>query len=233
MQALIVAAGAGKRLGGTVPKPLIEINGKSLLINLIELFREEGIGDIVVITGHMKHRIDAAIAHLDVKTVFNPFYPVSDNLASFWVGRRHITGPCVLSHGDLIFDKELLHRLLQAPGDIVLPMDRSSLDEEAMKMKIVDGVLVNLNKFIPLGEAAGESIPIMKFSEAALSDLVRRSESILEEGYFDRYIDDAVLDLVRQSGFITHILDVTGLRWAEIDTREDLERAAKLFAESK
>jgi choline kinase len=232
MLAIILAAGAGKRLGGDTPKPLIEINGKPLLVNLIDQFKGEGIDEVVVITGHLKHQIEDAISQLDVKTVFNPFYPVSDNLASFWMGRRHLTDACIMSHSDLIFETDLLRKLLQAPGDIVLPMDRSTVDEESMKMKAEDGELVNLSKFIPVDEATGESIPIMKFSRQAAFNLIQITENILEKGYVDGFIDDAVLELARGGNFVTHILDVTGLRWAEIDTRDDWERAKNLFPES-
>lgn len=232
MQAIILAAGIGKRLGGAIPKPLIEIRGKPLLVNLIEQYKEEGIAEVVVVTGHMKHRIEGAIAHLGVQSVFNPFYPVSDNLVSFWMGQRNITDDCVLSHGDMIFERDLLRKLMQAPGDIVLPMDRSVVDEESMKLKVDQGKLVDLSKFIPVAEAAGESIPVMKFSRRAMSRLKQITESILEKENLHLFIDDAVLELARSGDFATHILDVTGLRWAEIDTPDDLERARKLFPES-
>ncbi len=59
MKALIIAAGAGKRIGRfaeELPKSLIDINGKSILENQISLFRKNYINDIVVITGPYKEK---------------------------------------------------------------------------------------------------------------------------------------------------------------------------------
>lgn len=229
MQALILAAGAGTRLGGNIPKPLIEINGKPLLIRLIEQLKGEGIEQIVVVTGHQKHLIEGAIATYGVNTIFNPFYPISDNLASFWIGRHLISDTCIMSHGDLIFVDELLKKLIEADGDVVLPMDSSSLDNESMKMKVVDGKLIDLSKSIPLNGTTGESIPLMKFSNRALPELKNLMENILETGQFRQFVEAAVLKLIKSGNFNTTVLDVTGLQWAEIDIQSDLENALTLF----
>ncbi len=233
MQAIILAAGAGRRMGGIIPKPLIEIDDKPLLVRLIEQLIQAGINDIVIVTGHQKNLIEGAVSPFNVKTVFNPFYSISDNLTSFWTGRGFISETCIMAHGDLVLEDELLNRLIESEGDIVLPMDRSSLDDESMKMKITDGKLIFLSKSIHLDEATGESIPIMKFSPAALSELKRLTEMILERGQFGRFIDDAVFKLSQDDTFITSILDVTGLHWAEIDTQADLDNARKIFSDRK
>ena len=57
MKVIIIAAGVGSRLGDltkNLPKPLLDVNGKSILEHQIELFRKFGIEDIVIVTGHKK-----------------------------------------------------------------------------------------------------------------------------------------------------------------------------------
>ncbi|TKJ39937.1 hypothetical protein CEE37_09375 [candidate division LCP-89 bacterium B3_LCP] len=232
MQAIILAAGAGRRLGGRVPKPLIEINGEQLLIRSINQLNDHNVVDIIVVTGYQKHLVEGAVTSLNVRTVFNPFYPMSDNLASFWAGRMYLDDTCIMAHGDLILEDELLERLIHAEGDIVLPMDRSSVDEEAMKMKVDDGMLMGLSKSIPVHQATGESIPLMKFSAGVLEDLKIVIEEALNKGNFKQLLDEAVFKVVQRAKFVTTILDVTGLKWIEIDTKDDLKRAVDIFGEN-
>lgn len=232
MQAIILAAGMGTRLGTETPKPLIEINGKPLLIRLIEQLKDEGTQRIVVVTGHQNLWVEEAVAALHVHTAFNPIYRISDNLVSFWVGQSLITEQCIMSHGDLIVQDELLRRLFQAEGDVVLPMDRSSVDDESMKIRLLDGQIADLSKVMPSREASGESIPIMKFSAGALKELKKLTVRAVKESDFGRFIDDAVLRLIKTREFYSTALDVTGLRWVEIDTESDLVRAHSLFGRS-
>lgn len=231
MQAIILAAGPGRRLGQKTPKPLLEIQGQPLLIRLIEQFQRCGIEDIIVVTGYRRHQLEEAVSYYGVKRVFNPFYLNSDNLVSFWMGRHHLSQDCILAHGDLIFEPVLLEKLLATPGDIVLPMDRRIPSETAIKIQLKDGKLVDLGKMVPIPAATGESIPLMKLSARALEELKTFTERILESGRFGLYVDDSVLELIQIGRFETTVLEVTGMRWAEIDTQEDFAAAKRLFPE--
>ena len=54
MQAVILAGGRGVRLKpltDTVPKPMIEVNGKPFLQWQIEMLKEQGVEDIVICSG--------------------------------------------------------------------------------------------------------------------------------------------------------------------------------------
>jgi len=229
MQAIILAAGAGKRLGSNIPKPLLEIDNRPLIIRIIAQLRYRDISDIVVVTGSQRHRIEDALIPYNVRTVFNPFYVSSDNLVSFWMGQEHVLDTTIMAHADMIFENSLLDRLIDTKGDIVLPMDRTSPDDESMKIQVVEGKLIDLSKTIPLENASGESIPLMKFSKQALKKLKALTTKVLDSGKFGLYIDDSVLELVHIGDFQTTILDVSGMKWAEIDTQEDLARAHALF----
>jgi len=60
MKAVILAGGKGTRLGSLtsdIPKPLVKINGKTILEHQLDYLKKEKISDIIVLTGHLGHKI--------------------------------------------------------------------------------------------------------------------------------------------------------------------------------
>ena len=66
--AVVLAAGAGSRLGGK-PKCLLELDGVPLIQRQIRALRALPIGPIVVVLGHHRERIEPMLADLDVDVV--------------------------------------------------------------------------------------------------------------------------------------------------------------------
>ena len=61
MKAIIVAAGIGSRLGELtkdIPKPLVDVNGKSILQRQIEIYRKFGVDEIFIVTGYKYEKIN-------------------------------------------------------------------------------------------------------------------------------------------------------------------------------
>ncbi|HVZ11461.1 MAG TPA: nucleotidyltransferase family protein [Patescibacteria group bacterium] len=62
MQAIIMAGGRGTRLrditGDTIPKPLVELEGKPLLDHVIENAIKNECSNIIICTGHLGHKIE-------------------------------------------------------------------------------------------------------------------------------------------------------------------------------
>jgi len=72
--AVILAAGAGERLGG-IPKALIRVNGQAIIARLIDALEQVGAQDIVVVLGHHAEAIEAALQHrsrLRISQLANP-----------------------------------------------------------------------------------------------------------------------------------------------------------------
>ena len=72
MKAIIIAAGVGSRLGELtkdIPKPLIDVNGKSILQRQIEIYRKFGVDDIIIIHGLDKDKFNFE----NVKTIRRKF----------------------------------------------------------------------------------------------------------------------------------------------------------------
>ncbi|MDZ7760487.1 MAG: NTP transferase domain-containing protein [Desulfovermiculus sp.] len=70
IQVLILAAGFSRRMGRF--KPLLVLNGKTVLARCVESFRQAGIADITVLTGHRHQEVAEACAQLGVNWVYNP-----------------------------------------------------------------------------------------------------------------------------------------------------------------
>ena len=233
MQAIILAAGTGSRLGGDTPKPMIAIAGKPLIVRLIEQFHKFDIRTIYVVTGHQEQRIREALRNYQIETINNPFYQISDNMVSFWLGQLLITETCMMAHADLILEDEIVEQISLAEGDIVLPMDTTTVDAESMKMSLENGTVVNLSKDIPLDQATGESIPLMKFSIPALSGLKTLIAQWLQKNLLRDYLESPLLELIKMGHFVVNVVNVTGQRWKEIDTAYDLAAARQLFGALK
>ena len=59
MKAVFIAAGQGSRLGSLtndLPKPLVDVNGKSIIERQIDLLHKKNINDIVIVTGYKKEK---------------------------------------------------------------------------------------------------------------------------------------------------------------------------------
>jgi molybdenum cofactor cytidylyltransferase len=72
IMAVVLAAGLGKRMGGT--KMLANFDGKPMIVATVENILASGVDDVIVVTGHDQERIGAALSHFRVRFAHNPDY---------------------------------------------------------------------------------------------------------------------------------------------------------------
>jgi len=228
LKALIVAAGISSRLyplTRELPKCLLEVGGKSIIRRSMDILRERGVKDICVVVGFKKEKI---IKHLgdEVSYKFNPFYRMTNDMVSLWFGEDFVGEEEFLYlHSDLVYEPEILDKCLEADGDILLVIDKKACDEEDMKVRVEDGIVVESSKDIPLEEAYGEWIGIAKFSPYGGKKLFEEIEDILyEEENFNLYDTYAFTKMARKGIPIYPVL-TEGRRWIEIDFIKELELA--------
>ena len=109
MKAIILSAGQGSRLGHLTddkPKCLIDFNGRTLLDRQLDALAANGVDEAVVVTGFRDDQIEAALARRaggpKVRTIYNPFYKVADNLGSLFVAKDELEGDCLVWNGDTL-----------------------------------------------------------------------------------------------------------------------------------
>src|SRR5687767_6903891 len=118
-KAIILSAGQGSRLGHLTadrPKCLIEFAGRSLLDRQLDTLAANGVDEAVVVTGFRDDEVEAAIARRAggprVRTIYNPFFKVADNLGSLFIARAELAGDCLVWNGDTLVSNPLMARVL-------------------------------------------------------------------------------------------------------------------------
>jgi L-glutamine-phosphate cytidylyltransferase len=239
-KAIILSAGQGSRLGHLTddkPKCLIDFNGRTLLDWQLDALAANGVEEAVVVTGFRDDQIDAALARRGnagprVRTVYNPFYKVADNLGSLFVAKEEIEGDVLVWNGDTLVSEELMARVVgNAERDgICVTIDRKpAYDEDDMKVVVADdGGLKAIGKRISEG-VNGESIGLLAFR----GDGSRRFRMAIEramrttEGTTIWYL--RVIHQIAQEAPVW-TLDINGEEWGEVDFPEDVDAALALTA---
>jgi choline kinase len=229
---VILSAGQGKRLSPLTddrPKCLIDLSGRSVLHWQLANLASVGVAEAVVVTGFNAALVEEEIAGLDlggmrVRTLFNPFYSLTDNLATCWMAREEIVGDVLLLNGDTLFEPAVAARLLAAPpAPITLTIDRKAeYDDDDMKVRTDGDRLRAVGKTLELYD--GESIGFTRFSPEGAAMFVGYVESALRgpEGLKRWYL--SVIDQIARETGLVKVASIKGLGWAEMDFPADMAR---------
>ena len=132
VKAVILAAGFDRRLMPLVsdrPKAMLDVRGRTILERQVDALQQSGIRQIAVVRGYKK----AQIALPNVRYYDNDAFEESGELESLLRAGAELSGPVVVMYGDILFDRNILERLLQSAGDITLVCDRSWPDMRASR----------------------------------------------------------------------------------------------------
>lgn len=235
MQAIIMAAGKGTRLGSLtehLPKSLLEIKGKKILDINIAMLHKYGIWDITIVIGFQDEKfIEATKGIPGITLVYNPFYEFTNVIGSYYMGMRKLHDDFIYLHADTICDIGIFDELLRVDGDIVLPIDTKPCDDEAMKVRIEDGKIVEITKQIPVEAAVGEFIGIAKIKKNVIEDLNNSTIGVLRDKIFTSYFEGALQRVFDLNKYDIKIIETNGRFWGEVDFLEDYNRAKLLISD--
>jgi choline kinase len=236
MDALIMAAGRGSRLGAHTddrPKALVDLGGISPLELQLDVLADRGVERVILVTGYRRGEVEAAAitradGRLAVEPVWNPFWSVTNVVGSAWMARDRLAGPFVYLHADTVFEPSILDDLLASADEAVLPVDVRPCEPEQMKAQVVDGRIVHLSKELADADTTGEFIGIGVFRGAAVPAVRTALDAVLAAGALTGYFE-AALNVAIDDGLTIRPLPTDGRPWTEIDFEEDLELARSLL----
>ncbi len=233
MKVLILSAGQGRRLRpltDEMPKCLLRVRGAEPVLEVqLRALAEAGVEEAVVFTGFGARQVEEYLAArppdgIRVTTIYNPFYAVSDNLATCWLAREQMRGEFMILNGDTLFEPSVARRLLAA-ADAPLTLainEKTAYDDDDMKVSVKDGSrLVAVGKTLDAEIVDGESIGFMLFRKHGgeafreILDRVIREPDAVKRWY---------LSAVNEMAQTLHVaaLPITDLWWGELDSPADL-----------
>jgi len=242
MKAVILAAGMASRLRpltSDTPKCLLKVGERTLLQRSMDALVEVGIRQFVIVTGYLHEQIETFVREtygesIRVRFIHNKDYETTNNIYSLWLARPEAEGQeILLLDSDLLYDGQILKRVLADKHENVLTLIRHELGEEEMKVVTdKDGAITEISKTCDPALAAGESLGIERMGKAYTTALYRELDVMMNTEHLENtFYELAFLRLIAQKQSLTNVglrfsvLDVTDLFSCELDTVEDFENA--------
>ena len=246
MQALMLAAGKGSRLGKYTKnntKCMLEVNGKTLLERTIDSLLEANIDKFIIVLGYKKENVINFIKEkeldkkINITYVYNDIYDTTNNIYSLYLAKEYLKNDdTILLESDIIYDKSIIKKLVD-----------SNYESAAVVAKYnewMDGTVVTLNKsnviknFIEKKDfeykdvlSYYKTVNIYKFSK----DFSNRFYLPFLESYIKCYGNNDYYELVLK--VIANLKEVklygyvlNNELWYEIDDCQDLDIASSIFA---
>ncbi len=254
MNAIILAAGEGKRLRPLTndnPKCMVNLFGKSILGRQLEIFQSCGINDISIVTGY---RSDKIISN-DLTYYQNKKYATTNMVETLFCAKNSLADSTIVSYGDIIFEKNVLRKLIDATDDICVVVDKDwykywklrfddPLEDAESLILDDDGYIKNIGqKVTNTNEIMGQYIGLMKFQHdgiAALKNFYENSKKQASCGknplnhklpFEKSYLTDLFQAMISSGCKIKSIPINNG--WLEVDTKHDYEVYNLLYKENK
>jgi choline kinase len=238
MIAVILAAGTGTRLRPLTenkPKCLLNVGEKNILQRTLENVIANDINEFVIVTGYLEQQIkdfvSANFPDILVSYIYNEAYAVTNNIYSLWLAKDHLLGcDIILLDSDIVFDKQIITKLMNAGYENCLALKRHKVGEEEIKVKAdKEGKVLEISKIVTPKHAIGESIGIEIFSTETLFKLYEVMHTMIVEESNVNIFYEAAFEKMIQQGEEIYVVDVTEYACMEIDTAEDLQNAGELM----
>jgi len=233
MRAIILAAGMASRLRpltNNTPKCLLKIGERSLLQRSIDALINNGIKEIVIVTGYLHKQIEDFVKqqypNINISFIHNEVYDSTNNIYSLWLARPKADGEeILLLDSDLLYDPEIITRILSTNAENVLTLIRHDLGEEEMKVVTDSSVIIEISKTCSPSDAIGESLGIEKMGKPYTSALYKELEPMMNQEHLENVFYEKAFERLIPKGHTFKILDVTDLFSCELDTVEDFQNA--------
>lgn len=227
MRAIILAAGIGTRISRFIdekPKSMVDIGGEPLIRYTVNMLRAKGVGEIVIAVGYKADMIRAELADTDVKFAYNPFFDVTNGIASMWFAREYLTPDqdTIIMSGDVYLEPEIIDELIGLDQSPVLLADSSRKVEADYRYQYENGILRKFGKDLTVEETTGECLGVAKLKKDFVGVYKEHMLEMINRQCHSVWWENVLYDLSATRDIYVH--DVSGTFWAEVDFIEDYRR---------
>ena len=248
MQAIILAAGMGRRLGEYTKdntKCMLPVNGVRLIDRLLTQLSKQALNRVVIVVGYQRQNLIDYIGQrydgqLKIEFVENPIYDKTNNIYSLALAKDKLQeDDTLLIESDLIFDDGMFSLLTENPyPNLALVAKYETWMDGTMVRLDDDNNIVN---FVPKAafdynetDSYYKTVNIYKFSrEFSQTKYVPFLEAYSKAVGNNEYYENVLRIISFLNSHDLKALPITTEKWYEIDDKQDLDIAEALFADEK
>lgn len=242
-----------KDLLSDIPVAMLDVNGKPILQRTIENLNNVGIQNVIVVAGYQGDKI----SNEGIIKIKNPNYKCTGVMGSIMAAEEYLgqAGKNLIIYSDILFEKDVIEKLIKNNGDIVLVMDASyqqnkfpkkNLDLITAKNPPIGGERIMnirpLNQIFKIGknvlrtEANYEFVGIAMLSEKGAEILKSEYQKLKEKFAQDNPVSNNLFSLgftdmvqhIINAGHKVEAIEIRG-GWTEIKNFDDYKRASMLM----
>lgn len=243
-KAVILAAGLGSRLKpltDEIPKCLTEVHGQTITEHTLDILEKYGIKETVLVVGYLgeivRDRIGRQYRDMRISYIENNIYDETNSMYSAWLAKDILKEGALLIEGDTFFDDKLIGEILKRDdGKSYWIADQfrrgyeGSMSITDSEKRIVDIRIVRA-QLAAYEENYYKSTGILKITSEYGKILASWLDDEVRGGNVNIYYDLVVAKHLKDYPIYVH--DVTGLKWAELDSLDDVIRVEKIFTPRK
>ncbi len=226
MKALILNSGIGSRMGVLTsehPKCMTEISAReTILSRQLKLLADAGITDVVITTGLFDGVLVNYCQSLELPLRFtfvnNPAYRDTNYIYSIYCARDELDDDILFMHGDLVFEPEVLDRVMDSESSCMTVSSTLPLPEKDFKAQVVNGKVMKVG--VDLFNEAMEAQAFYKLFKNDWKIWLHKMIEFCEAGNTKVYAENALNEL--DGAVNINALDVQNLLCSEIDNLQDL-----------
>lgn len=236
LRAVVLAAGRGVRMGGEVPKCLLELGDhEPMLEHVLNGLKVAGVEDLMVVTGFGAADVETFVTERwggEAAFIFNARYASWGNFHSLRVALDQSPGHEILvANCDAIVDPEVYARVMSTDGELVLAIEEKlHLDEEDMRVRLSGRRISDIGKDIELRLSQGEYCGVSLLRGTAPRAYQERATDLEWYARTQLYYEDVYRAMLPQ--VTARAARVEPGEYAEVDTPEDVPAAVAVIERS-
>ena len=225
MKAILMAAGMGTRISQKTnqPKSLLKVGNTSIIRHTVEMLKRNNI-DVTIILGFKSDLIINELSGLDVNFYFNPFFRVTNSIASLWFAKNELEGneDIIFANADVYWEEDILDLLKNSKEDVLVLGDKTRVEVGDYFFKCKNNKIIDYGKELDVNNRTCEYVGIAKISKEFMPEFIENLEYLIKEEEYNLWWENILYSLSDQRDI--YVKDVEGMFWGEVDTIEDYNR---------
>ncbi len=229
MKAILMAAGVGSRISRAVnkPKSTLDVGGTPLIVKTVDMLLKRGI-EVAVVVGFKHDEVERVLSDRDVKFYHNPFYRVTNSLASLWFAREFMCDDdLILANADVFWGEDLLDIILEDGHPFMMLGDMSRAKDGDYFFKVEDGYIRKYGKELDPEDRNSEYVGIARIDRVKVEGFRRDLEAMVESEKYDLWWENVLYEGILDDP--VYVEDVSQFFWAEIDYIDDYMRISEFI----